>query len=287
MTVLTRQQLLVRLGSRHALAVALACGQWERVLVGAYTDGPLDLQARAEGVHALLPPAAVVAGRSALWLCGATQVQDPAGALEVLVPRGATVPRRPGLLAREGDVPPDERGAVGGVRCLRPSRAAVDVARQGPLASAVAVLDAVLAAGLTTEQELAAQVERAAGLRGVCTGRRALELADARAASPPESWLRVVLVEDGLVPVPQYVVLSVDGRFVARVDLAFPADRVALEYDGRVAHATAAAFARDRQRQNELVALGWVVLRFTAADLRSPAGVVYRVREVLGTRRTS
>ena len=60
------------------------------------------------------------------------------------------------------------------------------------------------------------------------------------------------------------MVLDAAGAFVAREDLAFVAERVALEYDGRVAHGDA-RFAQDRARQNALVAAGWTVLRFTAA----------------------
>lgn len=64
------------------------------------------------------------------------------------------------------------------------------------------------------------------------------------------------------------------------MDLAFPAQRVAVEYDGREAHA-AGAFVRDRQRQNDLVLARWVVLRFTAADLARPGLIVARVRAAL------
>lgn len=85
--------------------------------------------------------------------------------------------------------------------------------------------------------------------------------------SPPESRLRLALVLAGLAPVPQHEVL-VDGCSVARVDLAFPAQRIAVEYDGRAVHERADVFASDRRRQNELVRAGWIVLRFTAADLR-------------------
>ena len=69
------------------------------------------------------------------------------------------------------------------------------------------------------------------------------------------------------MPVPQHEV-RVAGRFVARVDLAFLAARIALEYDGRAVHERTDVFARDRRRQNELVQAGWTVLRFTAEDLR-------------------
>ena len=79
---------------------------------------------------------------------------------------------------------------------------------------------------------------------------------------------------------PQYVVVDAQGRFVARVDLALPDSRLALEHDGRAVHDRADAFVSDRRRQNALVAAGWTVLRFTAEDLRR--GAAPAVAQVLG-----
>lgn len=74
-----------------------------------------------------------------------------------------------------------------------------------------------------------------------------------------------------------------DGpRLVGRIDFAYPADRVAIEVDGYESHASLDAFRHDRARQNELVALGWTVLRFTWDDVvHHPARVVRVVRGVL------
>jgi hypothetical protein len=111
--------------------------------------------------------------------------------------------------------------------------------------------------------------------------RTVLELADPRAESPPESRVRLALVLAGLAPVPQYDVRH-HGRWIARVDLAFPELKIAIEYDGRAVHEREDVFARDRQRQNELVRAGWIVLRFTAADLRwGAAPVVQQVQAAL------
>ena len=57
------------------------------------------------------------------------------------------------------------------------------------------------------------------------------------------------------------------GRFVARIDAAYPELKLAIEVDGFEHHSTPDAFQRDRTRQNRLVALGWTVLRFTWADV--------------------
>jgi len=131
----------------------------------------------------------------------------------------------------------------------------------------VVVADAVQHTALATRADLQEELAAHAGLRGVRLAHRALGLSDARAESPPESRLRLAFMLAGLTPVPQHEV-RVAGRFVARVDLAFPAARIAVEYDGRSVHDWDDVFTRDRQRQNELVRAGWTVLRFTADDLR-------------------
>ena len=51
------------------------------------------------------------------------------------------------------------------------------------------------------------------------------------------------------------------------IDVAFPAQRVAVEVDGYRYHSSADAFQSDRTRQNRLSGAGWRVLRFTWSDL--------------------
>jgi very-short-patch-repair endonuclease len=184
--------------------------------------------------------------------------------------------------ARITDVAPEDVVAVGPqrLRCLRPVRAVADLLRLLPPVEAVVVADAVQHARLVDVEALAAELRSAAGLRHVVRARRALEQSDARAESPPESKLRLALRDVGLTPVPQHVVLDADGRFVARVDLALPELRLALEHDGQAVHDRPEAFVADRRRQNALVAAGWTVLRFTAADLRR--GCAPAVAQVLG-----
>lgn len=58
-----------------------------------------------------------------------------------------------------------------------------------------------------------------------------------------------------------------NGELIAVVDVALLEDRVAIEMDGWAFHSDVDRFQRDRTRQNALVTAGWVVLRFTWADL--------------------
>lgn len=282
--VLLRSELVVVLGGRRAFARALAEGEWERVLRGTYARGGAvqDLRLRADAAARLLPERAAVADRCLLWLLGVDVLPPGAAQLEVVVPRGAVVPHRRGVRAREAELREHDVVRLGpqGLPCLRPARAVADLLRLLQPVEAVVVADAVQHAGLCDAAALERELARASGLRHVVRARRALELSDARAESPPESRLRFALRSAGLEPVPQFVVLDADGRFVARVDLALPELRLALEHDGREVHDRPDAFVADRRRQNALVAVGWTVLRFTAADLRR--GAAPAVAQVLG-----
>jgi very-short-patch-repair endonuclease len=97
------------------------------------------------------------------------------------------------------------------------------------------------------------------------------ELVDPGAESVQESRLRVRLVLAGLPrPVTQFVVER-DGRFVARLDLAWPDLRVAVEYDG-LWHGDPEQFHRDRRRLNRLLGEDWIVLHVTARRFREDFG---------------
>jgi very-short-patch-repair endonuclease len=64
---------------------------------------------------------------------------------------------------------------------------------------------------------------------------------------------------------------------VARVDLAYPELRLAIEYDGAW-HDERGQFTKDRRRLNRLAAAGWTVLHVTAADLHDPEALVARIQ---------
>lgn len=81
----------------------------------------------------------------------------------------------------------------------------------------------------------------------------------------------------------QYAITLSDRRI--RADRAWPEAMLAVELDGARHHTSPEDRQRDLARDRELAALGWVVLRFTYADVvRDPAGVrakvlaVYRAR---------
>jgi hypothetical protein len=159
----------------------------------------------------------------------------------------------------------------------------VDVARQGHRLDAIAILDATLRSGLSTPDDLAREVARHSGLRGVRRARDLVRLADGRAECAQESHLRLIIVDGGLpAPEPQLWVHDRDGYPVYRLDLGYRDRKVGLEYDGR-SHATVGRLAADRARMNWLSAHGWDMRYFTAHDLYgSPGLVIATVRAALG-----
>ena len=98
-----------------------------------------------------------------------------------------------------------------------------------------------------------------------------------------ESVLRWLIHEAGLPrPVLQHSVRDAAGTVVGRADLAWPARKVLVEFDGDV-HRERAVFVNDLRRQNRLVGEGWIVLRFSSADvLGHPEKVIAAIRAALG-----
>ena len=70
------------------------------------------------------------------------------------------------------------------------------------------------------------------------------------------------------------------------VDFAYVEERVILECDGWASHGLdRKQFERDRERDQLLIAAGWVVLHFTWAQIaRRPAWVAQSIRRVLEER---
>lgn len=116
--------------------------------------------------------------------------------------------------------------------------------------------------------------------------RQALPRVRTRSASRMESRCRLILSDAGL-PEPElnYVVLDRDGEFVACVDLAYPQQKIAIEYEGEHHLRDAEQWAKDIARYEALAAAGWFVIRVTKADVFDRrVDLVRRVRHALRAR---
>lgn len=256
----------------------------ERGRLKVVQPGVLRLIGAPETWHQSLMAAAlasdgVASHRSAAELWGLIQ---PAGYVEVSV-RPDRRPRvqPPAIVHRIADLHPELAVQREGMRVTDPVRTIIDL---GLVLAHWAVSDA-LSRGLSTRLLTVPEVERlrdALGRKGRNGTGVVREILTARSlAGTEESLLEkrfhdLVRRHDLPAPTVQHEVWD-SGRFVARIDAAYPAAKVAIEVDGYNAHTAPDAFQRDRTRQNRLVALGWTVLRFTWDDVVRRPGEVARV----------
>lgn len=183
-------------------------------------------------------------------------------------------------MSRRDTVLDNEIQLIAGVQVTTPERTAYDIGRRGAIRSAVVRLDALAqATGVKVDDALrvANDHPRSPGLRRL---ESALELVDAGAQSPRESYLRLLLIDAGLPrPQTQIPVVGVDGMPVAYLDLGWEDCMVAVEYDGDHHQTDRRQYLKDIRRLETLEQLGWTIVRVVAED--RPAAIVCRVRDAL------
>lgn len=207
-------------------------------------------------------------------------------AIEVSV-RGIAAPSVEGAVVhRSYDLVAGDVRRVDGIRVTSVARTIVDAGSYLGDGAVERAVDAAIGTGLTTAaslQEFRNRVGRH-GRTGVTAVDRVLgdapEQIDAGESPMEIALLRLIERHSLPTPVAQLTVEVSGRRF--RADFAYPDARVLIEYDGYREHIDPVQFARDRWRQNLLVLDGWVVLRFTKADLRErPVWVVTQIRDAL------
>jgi hypothetical protein len=132
----------------------------------------------------------------------------------------------------------------------------------------IAAGDALLTAGACEKDDLLTSIR--VGARGVTALREAAVEIRHGSESPRETQTRLVLVRAGM-PMPQlnWQLRDARGRFVARLDLAYPRYRTCVEYDGRH-HATDTQFARDADRWAAIADQGWTMVRVLSHHFDDP-----------------
>ena len=256
-------------------------GQTWRALfrdVYVHRDLPVTHALRARAAAGVLLPGSVVTGASAavLWGVELATADEP---VQLTVPAGAAQVRVTGTTVRRARLPPLWVTRRRDVPVTTPEATTVSLAAALPGDDGVVAVDRMVASGMADLDPVRQLATQLTG-RGARRARDACALADGLAESPQETRLRLAVARSGLpAPVAQFTVRE-SGRFVARVDFGWPAQRVALEYDG-LWHAEPGQFARDRQRLNRLQAAGWRIVFVTAADLHHPGPLIARIAAAL------
>lgn len=258
----------------------LRSSAWRRLFPDVYACAslPVGHRLRAQAVGTLLLPGAVLSGRSAAVLWG-VDLAGPDDDVECTVPVTCRAGTAGGVRVTRRTVPDGDVVTRGGVRVTTQLRTALDLARIQPLEEAVIAVDQFLRIRRipVADLRLAAAGLTGPGCRSV---RRAAAESDGLAQSPQETRLRLRLHASHLPsPVAQYEVRDARG-FVARVDLAWPEARVAVEYDGWW-HGERQNVPTDRRRLNRLTAAGWTVIFATADDVTDPVRLVAQIGAAL------
>jgi hypothetical protein len=246
--------------------------------VYAHRDVPVTHELRARAAADLLLPGAVVTGRSAAVLWD-VDLAGPDDDVELTLPPRAHPRRIRGVTVRRAALVRSDLTRRRSTSVTTAEATAVRLAASLLGDDAVVAVDRLVSSGVTDIGPVRMRAAEAVGA-GSRRARDVCALADGVAQSPQETRLRLLLHRSPLpVPVAQYRIVD-DGRFVARVDFAWPDRKLALEYDG-LWHSEPGQFARDRQRLNRLQAAGWRVIFVAAADLRDPERLVALIAAAL------
>lgn len=208
--------------------------------------------------------------------------------LHVAVPNPRRGPRSRGVVGHKFIVHP-ARGEVvdvSGLRVSSPERAWCELGASLDLEALVVAGDHLIrpANHLSSAARLRMTLERHPARRGRETLHAAFGLLDPGAESPGETQLRLICVMAGLTGFVVNLRVVIPGsRRRRRIDLAFPREKVALEYQGEH-HRDPHQWREDMTRVAELESIGWKVVFVNADDLRDPAALVARIRRVLAAR---
>jgi hypothetical protein len=140
---------------------------------------------------------------------------------------------------------------------------------------------------LATVTRIREVVGSSKGVRGIRSLR--LAVADVRAGtdSPMETRLRLAIVRGGLPePVIGHTITTADGAFVGTPDLAYVAQRIAIEYEGDIHRVDRLTFVNDIERRERMQEEDWYVIRVISGHLNpDPAWLLNRIRQQLHLRR--
>ncbi len=264
--------------TRHDLRRMLAAHDVRRLLQGVYAPADLDdtPDLRARAVALVLRDHMVLADRTAAWLHGIDRYRpaDLRGGpppLDIVSIDRARATRRRDTFGGNRALEPADLCVIEGVRVTTPVRTAADLACRFGRRDALAVLDAFMRVCGVSRAELDALLPRFQGRRGVVQLRELVPLATPLSESPGESWVRIDIHDAGLpAPEPQFPVL-VNGIERFRLDLAYPAWKIVVEYDGVEHHTSPGDRARDGARRDWLRRHGWIVIVVTKDDFTGSA----------------
>ena len=289
LTGVTLDRLLERQAGVVTLAQAVACGMSRETVrrrVREHRWWPVHPRVYLVGGHRLSDESRLWAAW--LWAGDRATVSGPGAAfrhgmlaaapdvVDLVVPSASHRRAVDGLALHRHDLAPVDRVGVDGLRVTARPLAALETAMALPDGSTF--LDRALQRHVRFPTLYRAYC-RHLGRPGWGRARDLVVASADRADSAAERLLVAILRGGGVTG---WVLGFPFGPW--RVDLAFPAQKVAVEVDGWAWHVDPERFRNDRRKQNALVRDGWDPLRFTWHDLDGhPAAVLAEVVETVAS----
>jgi hypothetical protein len=271
-------------------------GLMRRATHGVYelARGGADPWMRRAVVVRLAIPQAVFSHGSAAFLLELGLTTSPM--IEVTVPHGCHITRRLEDLVvyRTRHLPAQQTVQRRGLLVTSPPRTFIDIAAHVPYDQLRNALDDALVRGLVRHHQIKALLRDPhtrcrpgsdALRRMLIPWDQVMSAGGGRPGSVAEiDVLRFVLDAGIPMPVPQYKVL--DGeRLLAKLDFAWPKEKVAVEVDGFRYHSSPRARAHDARRDHMMGARGWLIIRITPAGLaEAPQAFLDNLRSYLAAR---
>ncbi|MFY9336594.1 MAG: hypothetical protein WAO90_11435 [Mycobacterium sp.] len=263
--------------SRYELAA-----DYRRLLPGVYAPkrSALSTDDRVTAAWLWSRRRGVITGWAASALHGARWF-DPGAPIEVNLDHNKSPA---GVITRRDTLLDGEVTRVRGIPVTSVERTAFDLARGPSAGIAIQRLDALARATGFTAEQVTVVLDAHPRVRGRRRVAARLDLVDAGAQSPKETWLRLLLIQAGFPrPQTQIPVYAPDGYPRYFLDMGWERFMVAVEYDGEQHRTDAVQFRNDITRSEYVDGLGWRRIRVLAGDRRDE--IVRRV-ERAGVLRT-
>jgi len=221
---------------------------------------------------------AVIAGVAAAALHGAAWI-DVDTPIELI---GENARPQRGVVVRDETLAPREITLVRQLPVTTVCRTAFDLGRHRPRGEAVARLDALMRATPFSIDDVNELAQLHPGVRGLRRLRASLTLVDGGAASPRETWLRLLLLDAGLPKPSSQVPLFRGRRLVGVFDLGWEEYKVAAEYDGDYHRSDRRRYVKDIDKLDIADDQGWIVIRVVSEH--RPSVIVSRAYRALARR---
>ena len=303
-----RKRLPVRLGDNFSISGARAAGvsrtrrdadDLHRPFRGTRSKTvPETFRQTVDCYRPRLRPEHAFAGRTAarLWELPLPWPWEPEEPLDIAVPLHLSAPKISGVRGRRLAEHKIQHWTLRGAPVVDAVTALFTMASELIVSDAVAIIDALITEAdnypgqvpgrpLASVSEIKDRLDEWGRFPGSGTVRKALVLARPRVESPKETETRLLIRDAGFAePIVQHEVRD-RGRFVARVDLAYPELMIAIEYEGDGHRRDKQQWRTDIRRQRDLEDRGWIIIRLTQADLDDDgSALLTRLRNAIARR---